>query len=471
MGGDTIIYLVAPAGYPNFGDEYIAAAWLRTLARRRPTARVILDCPTPGSAAVLHHGLHPRLTVTDTLFRVVDLAREHAEPGPRHWDDVIARARDIMRDPGLAPRRAAGVRLARGADVVHLLGGGWINDLNPEHAAVAAAAAIAGCDAPAPVRAATGQGLAPGDAGAGALADVWNAFDLVETRDEASFGLVGGSAEGLEVCGGVDDAWLAIGAPDLEDNGLGHGADDARERPIGVCLQGDLLADVDGESGDEALARAAVETLRGWGAEGRDITVIEAIPGVDARVWGIVARHAPDLAGARFVPFEELWDLGLPARPGQRWLTTRFHPHLIAAARGAAGVAVDAHIEGYYTVKQQSVVAAGSGWPVSLLADAHRTPPGPGIPGDAVERNRERKLSVVDRVYPTSPVVQSAVGAVATGRRLLRGAAEMVGDAAGKMGDAAEKMGDAVGKVGDVAENAAEKIVGAGDDADDGAEE
>ena len=49
-----LIYLVAPTGFPNFGDEYIAAAWLRTLARRRPGARVVLDCPNPGSAVNLN---------------------------------------------------------------------------------------------------------------------------------------------------------------------------------------------------------------------------------------------------------------------------------------------------------------------------------------------------------------------------------------------------------------------------------
>lgn len=78
---DDVIYLVAPAGHPNFGDEYIAAAWLRTLARRRPRSRVVLDCPNPGLAAVLHADLHPRLTVTDTLFRLAEAARDGIPEG------------------------------------------------------------------------------------------------------------------------------------------------------------------------------------------------------------------------------------------------------------------------------------------------------------------------------------------------------------------------------------------------------
>src|SRR5690625_5869586 len=64
------IYLVAPAGHPNFGDEYIVSAWLRELSRRRPHTQVILDCHTPGIASILHANVHPHLTVTDTLWQL-----------------------------------------------------------------------------------------------------------------------------------------------------------------------------------------------------------------------------------------------------------------------------------------------------------------------------------------------------------------------------------------------------------------
>lgn len=426
-----LIYLVAPTGFPNFGDEYIAAAWLRTLARRRPGARVILDCPNPGSAAVLHTGWHPDLTVTDTLFRVLERAREDVgadgpggDGGVGHAGALADRAREIMREPHQLPRFEAGIRLARRADVVHLLGGGWINDLNPGFAAIAAAATVAGCDASGgAVRAATGQGLAPGTATAEVLADVWPHFDVADVRDDASHGLLslpgGGPAEA--VLGG-DDAWVTLADGELEHDGLGHGPDDARDRPVGVCLQGDLLADAaDGRPGAEALADAAVATLRNWGATGGEVAVVEAIPGFDGGVWDLVAARAPELAeGARRVPFPELWDRGLPARAGQRWLTTRFHPHLIASARGASGVALDVHVRGYYSVKQGSVLAAGSGWPVAGLADAPAAAPGPGMSGADVARNRAAKAAVIDRLYPWRPARRVAVAAVNRGRRVVR---------------------------------------------------
>jgi polysaccharide pyruvyl transferase WcaK-like protein len=65
------IYLIGPSGNPNFGDEFIAAAWLKYLAEVRPDADIWLDCPQPGLASILFDGLHPRLRVTNTLWRLV----------------------------------------------------------------------------------------------------------------------------------------------------------------------------------------------------------------------------------------------------------------------------------------------------------------------------------------------------------------------------------------------------------------
>ncbi|MEC5198472.1 polysaccharide pyruvyl transferase WcaK-like protein [Arthrobacter sp. PL16] len=67
-----LVYLVSVAGHPNFGDEAIVAGWLRFLARVRPNAEVVLDCPHPASARTLFQGMHPQLSVTDALWRACD---------------------------------------------------------------------------------------------------------------------------------------------------------------------------------------------------------------------------------------------------------------------------------------------------------------------------------------------------------------------------------------------------------------
>lgn len=453
---DDVIYLVAPTGHPNFGDEYIAAAWLRTLARRRPRSRVVLDCPNPGMVGVLHAGLHPRLTVTDTLFRLAEAARHGIPEGDRHWADAARRAEEAAVDHhvlgAVAPHLEAGLGLLRSASTIHALGGGWVNDIWPDKSVVLAAASAVAEQSRAArggrgaVRLlATGMGLAPAGLYDESMSRIWPRFDLIDVRDDDSLSIARAAVGGGASAGGVgsappathvtysgDDAWVVLGSGDLEDNGLGAGeGTPGRDRPIVVCLQGDLLAGRrgDGEPADNpvaALADAVIATLRGWDVDGRpvsgpDIAVVEAIPHVDAHVWREIAHRAPDLAdGAHIVRFAELWDRGLPARPGQRWLTTRFHPHLIAAARGASGVALDVHVRRYYSVKHGSVVAAGSRWPVASLDDAAVSAPGPGIPGAAVERNRAAKAATIEEAYPVHAVVEGLTNAAVKGRRAGR---------------------------------------------------
>ncbi|MGV3114350.1 polysaccharide pyruvyl transferase family protein [Corynebacterium freneyi] len=468
---DDVIYLVAPTGHPNFGDEYIAAAWLRTLARRRPRSRVVLDCPDPGMVGVLHAGLHPRLTVTDTLFRLAEAARHGIPEGDRHWADAARRAEEAAVDHhvlgAVAPRLEAGLGLLRSASTIHALGGGWVNDIWPDKSVVLAAASAVAEQSRAArggrgaVRLlATGMGLAPAGLYDESMHRIWPRFDLIDVRDEASESIaraaVGGDGAEAPVAAtrvtySGDDAWVVLASGDLEDNGLGAGeGTPGRDRPIVLCLQGDLLAGRDAEGGSDesgenpaaedpvaALADAVIDVLRGWEVDGRpvsgrDVAVVEAIPHVDVRVWHRIEHRAPDLAeGAHVVRFAELWDRGLPARPGQRWLTTRFHPHLIAAARGASGVALDVHVQGYYSVKHGSVTAAGSRWPVVSLDDVAVSEPGPGISDAAVKRNRAAKAATVEAAYPVHPVVEELTNAAVTVRRAGRALQERIRGAIG----------------------------------------
>ena len=382
---DPPVYLIAPAGHPNYGDELLLRTWLRVLERLRPRSRVIVDCHTPGQAALLHRGANADVVFTDTVWRLVAEVAGAAEPG-REAVELVRRA---LADPGARPALAAGVAQIREAAIVHVIGGGFVNAHWPHHLGVLAAAAeaarLGGGRA-----VATGQGLAP-VADPVLLAEVLDGFASVTVRDAASRDAVSRDAASrdaaahghhrgrAELVG--DDAWLALS--DWARPGDLYRTDPDVARDVMLCLQSDL--------GDaEALTRVADRTLRRWAVPGERITVIEGIPGADRVVWDrLVASPLGaelGLAAARFVSFHELWGTGLPARPGQAWLSTRFHPHLLAAAAGASGVAVAVDPD-YYGTKHDSLRAAGSRW--TLRGDDDEVgdlPTGGGFPGDAVAR-------------------------------------------------------------------------------------
>lgn len=366
-------YLIATAGNPNFGDEFITASWLRYLAEASPDTEVWLDCPQPGVAALLFDGIHPRLRITNTLWRAVGEAAADLPP-----EAVGPRVAKLVADLG-SPAYDLGLVKLREVQSLHLLGGGYVNGVWPHHAGL-----IAGMRA---VKAltgarlyATGQGLMPLAVPAGEAARLFDDFDYVSVRDDES-------AAAFSAKRGLDDAFLGVDAELARSTGA---------EGIYVCIQEDM--------NDEGrfietvtTARTLIEELAG---DGTPVYYLEAIPGVDHRAYALLADLIPQ---ENFLPFTRVWQEGLPAGPGQQWITTRFHFHLLAAAAGARGVALSVK-KGYYDVKHASVAALGSGWAVDNGdgGEPLQMPRDSGTLASTLQTRVAQKRVEAARLYPAS---------------------------------------------------------------------
>lgn len=370
-----LYYLVAPVGHPNYGDELIAAGWLRYLAETAPEADVWVDTHSPGPAAVLLDGIHPRAKFTDTLWR---LCWEAPEDDP--WQ-AAAWVREAVYHPGMVPRLHHGIELLARVDVLHVVGGGYINKLWPKQVGLLAGAAAA-VERSEGRAAMTGHGLCPADDHVRPLLRaLTDHFEVVDVRDEAS-------AELLDVPVGLDDAFLGI-CPERYE-----AAEDLPE--VMLCLQSDLV-----EVGTGALAGAVLKMLRAWKVPPHKIGIVEGVPRVDREIFALFERELP---GARFYPFSHIWAHGLPAAAHQTWISTRFHLHMLAAAAGASGVAVSIHPD-YYATKHRSLVALGSNW--TLLEDLTEIPERPtagGYSPDLLARFKHAKRQLGAQVY--APVIR-----------------------------------------------------------------
>lgn len=330
------VYLVSPAGVPNYGDELIARGWVSWLARHRPEAEVWLDCQQPGRVAAELAGVHPHLTVTDTLWRTM-------------WDSSTAHGRhrergpeDLVRNLG-SPDYDIGLLHARGASTVHFLGGGHLNAVWPDHLGLIAAARVLTEFGARLVG--TGLGLAPGADG---LADLVDAFDHLTVRDEASAALTGAEIT-------PDDAMLAV------QTELGRNR--VTEPEIVVCLQQDLR---DPKAYDRQIEQA-VEFIEAHRGEVARVRYVEAIPGMAGDFAGFT-RLSERIDDVVLTPFTEVWIDGLPLGAQQVWLTSRFHFHLFAAQAGARGIAFTPDDE-YYSTKHESARATGSNWAIVRPSD------------------------------------------------------------------------------------------------------
>ncbi|GAA4749963.1 polysaccharide pyruvyl transferase family protein [Gordonia alkaliphila] len=390
-----LIYLVGPAGYPNYGDELIMEAWLRYFARHRPLATVVVDCGRPGSANLLLRQANSRAIFVNTLWELTHHANSAPEDSAidpeRPWEWVAAAASRF----GVAPAEGSGVEMLLRAKTIHLVGGGYINRVWPHQMALVAAIAevsrVTGARA-----VATGQGLVPaleGEALTRFLTDAAQ-FTVFDVRDRPSFELLDGIATATRH---GDDAWLS---PRLQQP-----TDVPPSGEVVLCAQSDLTEDFRrGEaSGPAALADLLTAILDAWAVPAEQVTVVEAIPGYDMTVPTLMGDR---LDGARIRTFLDVWRDGLPTGHGATWLSTRFHPHLLAAAAGDSGVAVVPKPD-YYGTKHASLADLGSRWPI--LSGDDPIPDRPvagGYTADEVAAAVADKRALAKQLYPTGARVR-----------------------------------------------------------------
>lgn len=370
-----VIYLIGTSGHPNFGDEFITAAWLKYLAERAPQADVWLDCPQPGSSSTLFAGMHPRLNVTDTLWRAV------SESSHLPADQIGPRVRELVTNLG-SPAYDLGLLKLRDARSLHLLGGGYLNGVWPHHFALTEAM-LAVKEMTGAKLYATGHGLMPAVTEPADPKAFFRDFDYVSVRDKDS-------ARAYGVPLGIDDAFLGANAEIARDTPDAEG--------LFVCIQSDMT---DTETFEKTIASVRPIIERAISA-GKQVSYVEAIPGIDHAAF---ARLADLIPGERFIPFAHIWQHGLPLSAQQEWVTTRFHFHLLASAAGARGVALGIR-PGYYDVKHRSLIELGSGWEyIGADENAASEPvtPAGGNLSSHLQNLNARKRAEADRLYPAPP--------------------------------------------------------------------
>jgi hypothetical protein len=367
-------YLVSAAGQPNFGDELITRAWLQYLAERAPDIDVWLDCPEPGRAAHLFRDAHPRLRTTNTLWDLAHLPEYAGAAGAPAIERTIVELGSPKLDAGLAALRTMAS--------IHLLGGGYITSVWPRHLGVLIGAIAVHRHFGVPVFA-TGQGWTPmDDFDREWVASQLDQLDVAEARDERTAAVFG-----LEL--GLDDAYLAYAMDPamLRD-------DDAPD--VMLLIQNELVDRL----GREETLTLVRRFLDANAPEGVSVGVVEGIPPDDFWLLEEVRRLRPDVEP---YPFSRLWAEGFPARPEQKWLTTRFHAHLVAAAAGASGTVLSA-IADYYDTKHALLIENGTRWNIAPLGAeaASVTLPvssDPAFP-ERVLGFAARKRALADQIYP-----------------------------------------------------------------------
>ncbi|MFW7354708.1 MAG: polysaccharide pyruvyl transferase family protein [Brucella sp.] len=325
-----IIYLVSAAGYPNYGDELILKNWVNYLLDKFQDAEVWIDVPFPTNVAFYFPSR--RIRVTNVLWRLVTETKFDS------LDEFALIVRERIEHLG-SPRIDKALLELREINIVHVVGGGYINGLWERNIGVLCAAValkqLIGCHLYM-----TGAGLHPLVASADYMNHIFDHFDYAEVRDEKS-------ADGLNVKLGYDDAYLSLNAF--------QAAFEGRETPtVMICIQRDQVDDVF----FYRAVKAIEERVKHYRSKHVSVGYIEAIPGEDRTAYTILSQYIPEKL---FFNAMDVINHGLPLKRFQRWYSTRFHHHLVASTYGCEGVALVSD-DSYYDVKHSSLISNGTGW-------------------------------------------------------------------------------------------------------------
>ncbi len=397
-------YLIAAAGIPNFGDDAIARYWIAYLRTRYPGCRIVLDACDASVAALLH----PSAVCVDHVWRLA----EQAEPSQPAELRQQLRARWNAEAP-LTMRERQLLACVRAATAMHVLGGGYINDLWPRNRNI-----LAVCAALADVQGtrafATGLGLEPlAPESAAQLAGLLDALIHIDLRDMSSVRAL--QPHLAPELGGR----LSCLGDDLlqEDVTKLLVLEDAPPR-MHLCVQDEFFGErATAEQLQQWLLGEVLAFRRAW--PDAQVVCWELRPVSDARIFGWLRGLVP---GVVLVPFEQLWTEGFAFGREDRLLSSRFHFQLVAAAAGLGGTAIS--WSGYYDTKLGSL-RAFSRWTIDRLAgDAAavvRFAEPPTAPERAESLGKRKRAFVAEALYPSQDQGASLVGRLGGGlHRLLR---------------------------------------------------
>lgn len=330
-----MIYMLGGAGVRNFGDEMMVRNWLDFYGQAGLSRRVIVD---GANATFLESFFGSRYG----SVQFVNTFNKLKYNGPKLFWASMVRGLRFFENGGFSHyitlRKLA--KQMEDVELVHLHGGGYLNDIWPQSAFLLGVAAAIKLRYGSRL-VATGIGFLPltppPSEFQSAFRKVIETFDLFETRDQESCEFLRKYASaGNNVFFGLDDTYLAT-VETLAPN--------SDKRALHFSYYSSIKAEI----------KSIVESLPPRFVEQFDKIYFWQCTNGDDECLELVNAQIP-----RTVPLSlsELVFRPLPISNADFMITARFHPHLFAARAGSKGVF--RRDGGYYDVKHGSISSLGS---------------------------------------------------------------------------------------------------------------
>lgn len=328
------IVLIGGAGAPNYGDELIVKGWVDFFNEFLPDSHITFY-ENIAKKEVELHGKQKNIKFKDDLVKV---AKAFTEIG--FWRQVL-RGYNFIDNDGVEKYSKFDLQPLFDADIVHLHGGGYLNNYDPEKGFYIGLLASLSEKYNKRV-VATGIGFGPVPEPSidqiESLNKIFSMFDFFELRDVDNFRWLRDFFSSGRFINGLDDCYL-FSIKDVVE------FDDSKKR-LYLSFLAYNLENVSDEYWQELVAFSSAFD---------EVIFFESYPWQDKEVYNKVKIKIPSI---KKLEVKDSLYKKIKVSSGDFAICARFHVHFILSRANVTGVySKDSK---YYNIKHQSIVDRGS---------------------------------------------------------------------------------------------------------------
>ncbi|WP_193089806.1 polysaccharide pyruvyl transferase family protein [Advenella sp. FME57] len=331
--------LLGGAGAPNYGDELIVHAWIKYFEHRNLNVKLHFYENNAANMSKLHGSGNE---IVELIFRqdLVKIAK-NVPKKTSFWSQIVRGYRFIERG-GFKLYKDIDLTVFERAESVHLHGGGYLNNWDPEKGFYIGFAAALNKHFGTKIIA-TGIGFGPVETSPSKqrslFKEIFSRFSWFELRDVDNFRLLSNTLQCDKFIFGLDDCYL------LPLNKIIKSRNDNKKRLFLSFLNYNV----------GSIQESFWNALRTYSEHFDEILFFESYPWEDKNVFNLVESKIPNL---RLLPVSETISKGINANKEDVVITGRFHVHFVFARLGCQGFYnKDSR---YYDIKHQSILDRGS---------------------------------------------------------------------------------------------------------------
>lgn len=335
------ISLVGGAGLLNYGDEVILDSWINYIYKKISDPLITIYINNINESNKFYKKKNNnKIDITDNLSKIAWGYGKDLD-----FFNQVKRGFSFLKNNGIKKYKNNNIEKILDSDVIHLHGGGYLNDYWPCNGFMLGVIAAIHKSYGIPIYG-TGLGLGPfnciwNNEEIEFLLEVISQFVFIETRDIYSFRLLHNKINCKNIYYGLDDCYISP-----IDKFIKHNYRSSKTLFISF-IENDF---------DKGNYNDLLEKIKNNSNYFSNICFLESSSNSDMFLFKKIKKELPNL---EFITINDVFKTGIRVSYEDFIITHRFHHHFLFARSGVNGMYISPSSE-YYDVKHGSIIELGS---------------------------------------------------------------------------------------------------------------